>query len=125
MAEELPFPDGSVDLLTASSAAHWFDRLRFLDEAKRVLKARGCIALLDYVLEKTRFHYEDCGDRLTGIMKEVGLRRTVILNINVIKEYGLFQVKEALLPHTSSPVAVSQSKLEDIFAAIPFSDKER
>lgn len=37
----------------------------------------------------------------------------------------VFQAKQTLLPHTSSPVALSQSKLEDLFAAIPFSDKER
>lgn len=36
-----------------------------------------------------------------------------------------YQAKDALLAHTSSPVALSQSKLEELFAAIPFSDKER
>lgn len=71
-AEELPVPDGSVDLLTASSAAHWFDQSRFLAEANRVLKVGGCVALLDYILSNSRLHYQDCGDRLTHIFKEVG-----------------------------------------------------
>ncbi|XP_056899209.1 putative methyltransferase DDB_G0268948 [Takifugu flavidus] len=103
-AEDLPVPDGSVDLLTASSAAHWFDQSRFLAEANRVLKVGGCIALLDYILSNSRLHYQDCGDRLTHIFKEV---------------------KQDLMPHTSSPVAASQSKLQDLFTAIPFPDKER
>lgn len=72
LAEELPVPDGSVDLLTASSAAHWFDQSRFLAEANRVLKVGGCVALLDYILSNSRLHYQGCGDRLTDIFKEVG-----------------------------------------------------
>uniref|UniRef100_A0A672TCZ3 Zgc:162396 n=1 Tax=Sinocyclocheilus grahami TaxID=75366 RepID=A0A672TCZ3_SINGR len=40
-AEELPFPDGTVDLLMAVSVAHWFDTECFIKEATRVLKPRG------------------------------------------------------------------------------------
>lgn len=58
-------------MLTASSAAHWFDQSRFLGEAHRVLKVGGCIALVDYVLANSRLQYPDCGDRLTHIFKEV------------------------------------------------------
>ncbi|CAK6964413.1 putative methyltransferase DDB_G0268948 [Scomber scombrus] len=65
-AEELQFPDGSVDLLTAASAAHWFDQSRFLAE-----------------------------------------------------------VKQILMPYTSSPVGVADGKLEELYRAIPFPDKER
>ncbi|XP_028249372.1 putative methyltransferase DDB_G0268948 [Parambassis ranga] len=103
-AEELPFPDGSVDLLTAASAAHWFDRLRFLAEANRVLKPRGCIALLGFTDANTRFYYHGCGERLNHIYDEV---------------------KQTLLPYTSGPVAVSEGKLEELYSAIPFPDKER
>lgn len=71
-AEDLPFPDDSVDLLTAASAAHWFDQSRFLAEASRVLKPRGCMALLCYTLDNTRLHYQDCGERLNQLHKEVG-----------------------------------------------------
>lgn len=82
-AEELPFPDGSVDLLAASSAAHWFDQARFLGEASRVLKAGGCIALVDYALASSRLEYQDCGDRLTHIFKEVDDNETLIyINIH-------------------------------------------
>ncbi|XP_073329527.1 putative methyltransferase DDB_G0268948 [Pagrus major] len=103
-AEDLPFPDGSVDLLTAASAAHWFDQLRFLAEASRVLKPRGCMALLCFSLDNARLHFQDCGERLDHIYKE------------------MIQV---LSPYTSSPVAVSEGKLEELYSAIPFPDKER
>lgn len=71
-AEELPFPDGSVDLLTAASAAHWFDAERFIKEATRVLKPRGCLALFGYG-DNMKMHYESCGDRLNNIYEEVSL----------------------------------------------------
>lgn len=70
----LPFADGSVDLLTAASAAHWFDPPRFLAEASRVLKPRGCIALLGYSDHGTRIHYQNCGERLSHIYEEVGVK---------------------------------------------------
>lgn len=102
-AEELPFPDGSVDLLTAASAAHWFDQSRFLAEASRVLKPRGCIALFGYT-DIFTLHYGDCGDRLTNIYEEVRI---------------------ALQPYASTQVNVCRSKLQDLYTAIPYPDKER
>ncbi|KAG7278730.1 hypothetical protein CRUP_008342 [Coryphaenoides rupestris] len=92
MAEELPFSDGSVDLLMAASAAHWFQQERFLSEAERVLKPRGCMALLGFDDNNLRLHSRDCGDRLTCIYHEV---------------------------------LVANSKLQELFAAIPFPDKHR
>ncbi|XP_029696871.1 LOW QUALITY PROTEIN: uncharacterized protein [Takifugu rubripes] len=41
-AEELPFGPGEVDLVTAMTAAHWFERRKFLVEADRVLRPGGC-----------------------------------------------------------------------------------
>ncbi|KAL7881307.1 hypothetical protein AOLI_G00081550 [Acnodon oligacanthus] len=102
-AENLPFPDGSVDLLTAASAAHWFDHERFLKEAARVLKPHGCMALLGYTAQ-FRLHYGSCGDRLDNIFSEV---------------------LKVLLPYYSSRIAVADSKLQDLYEAIPFPDKER
>lgn len=44
-AEELGnLPDASVDLLTASSAAHWFDMAKFWPRAARVLRPGGTVA---------------------------------------------------------------------------------
>jgi SAM-dependent methyltransferase len=40
-----PVPDGSVDLITAATAAHWFDMSSFWPRAAQVLKPGGSIAL--------------------------------------------------------------------------------
>ncbi|XP_040912733.1 putative methyltransferase DDB_G0268948 [Toxotes jaculatrix] len=103
-AEELPFADGSVDLLTAASAAHWFDQTKFLVEANRVLKPRGCMALLGFTDTTTKFHYQNCGERLSDIYQEV---------------------KHVLEPYTGDPVARSEGRLQELYSAIPFPDKER
>ncbi|KAF4086786.1 hypothetical protein AMELA_G00088350 [Ameiurus melas] len=102
-AEELPFPDGSVDLLTAASAAHWFDTERFLKEAARVLKPHGCIALLGYS-DEYNLHYGSCGNKLNNVFAEVN---------KVIK------------PYASPQLAVAESRLQALLDAIPFPDKER
>jgi SAM-dependent methyltransferase len=47
-AEKCNLPDGSVDLLTAAQAAHWFDLPAFFEEAGRLLKPKGAIALISY-----------------------------------------------------------------------------
>lgn len=103
-AEELPFPDASVDLLTAASAAHWFDQSKFLAEASRVLKPGGCIALLGFSDSKTKLRYQNCGEKLDPIYQEV---------------------KQVLKPYASERVARCENKLEELYSAIPFPDKER
>ncbi|KAI1762467.1 S-adenosyl-L-methionine-dependent methyltransferase [Hypoxylon sp. FL1150] len=42
---EPPIADGSVDLLTVATAAHWFDMAGFWRSAARVLKPGGTVAL--------------------------------------------------------------------------------
>lgn len=70
LAEELPFADSSVDLVTSMVAFHWFDRQLFLQEADRVLKPRGCLALLSYTLDM-EVSYKDCSaDELNQVCKE-------------------------------------------------------
>lgn len=71
-AEELPLPDGCVDLLTVATAVHWFDQAKFLAETSRVLKPGGCMAVVDFQLSTMTLHYDKCGDKLTNIFKEVG-----------------------------------------------------
>ena len=44
-AHDLPFESSSVDLLTCAMAWHWLDAEKFYDEAKRVLKPGGCLAI--------------------------------------------------------------------------------
>lgn len=48
-AELSGLDDGSVDLVTAAQAVHWFDRARFWAEARRALRPRGLIAVWTYV----------------------------------------------------------------------------
>jgi len=46
-AEDLPIADGSLQLITVTLALHWFDRSRFLDEARRVLEPSGWLVTYD------------------------------------------------------------------------------
>lgn len=47
-AEQLPFSDGTFELITVSSAFHWFDQDRFLHEAQRVLQKGGLLAVYNH-----------------------------------------------------------------------------
>ncbi len=49
-AEASGLDDGSVDLVTAAQALHWFDRSSFWAEVRRVLRPRGVIAVWTYVM---------------------------------------------------------------------------
>lgn len=69
-AEELPVGSGEVDLVTAMTAAHWFDRQKFMVEADRVLRPGGCLALLSYTLDM-ELEYRDVTETLNDICKEV------------------------------------------------------
>ena len=50
LAEQPALKSGSVDLVVAAQAAHWFDHQRFYPEVKRVLRAGGALALWTYGL---------------------------------------------------------------------------
>lgn len=49
-AETSGLDDQSVDLVTVAQAVHWFDRERFWNEARRVSRPRGIVAVWTYVL---------------------------------------------------------------------------
>lgn len=49
-AEQPPFEDKSLDLITVGQAIHWFDIPLFFREAKRVLKDNGILAFWGYGL---------------------------------------------------------------------------
>lgn len=49
-----PIKDASIDLITASTAAHWFDMPRFWTSAARVLKPGGTVAI--WTTGRTRIH---------------------------------------------------------------------
>jgi SAM-dependent methyltransferase len=45
-AESIPLENGSAALVTVAQAFHWFDLDRALPEIHRVLRSRGCLALV-------------------------------------------------------------------------------
>ncbi|GBO24712.1 hypothetical protein AVEN_247856-1, partial [Araneus ventricosus] len=47
-AEQLPFSDGSVQLLTAATSMHWFNLDLFLPEVRRILCVNGTMAVYGY-----------------------------------------------------------------------------
>lgn len=51
-AEQTEIPSHTVDLVTAAQAAHWFNMERFSQEARRVLKSDGMLALWCYGLSR-------------------------------------------------------------------------
>lgn len=69
-AEELPFQDASVDVLTSFTAAHWFDFAKFMREAERVVKPGGCVAISTYTVDMS-LRYGDCSEKLTKIFREM------------------------------------------------------
>nr|XP_040033723.1 putative methyltransferase DDB_G0268948 [Gasterosteus aculeatus aculeatus] len=69
-AEKLPFASGEVDLLTAMTAAHWFDHKKFLLEADRVLRPGGCLALLSYTMAMELEYGDVSRATLNGICDE-------------------------------------------------------
>ncbi|XP_072253943.1 putative methyltransferase DDB_G0268948 [Leuresthes tenuis] len=104
LAEELPFADSSVDLVTAMSAFHWFDRPLFLQEAHRVLKPHGCLAMLNYTVDMELSYPDCCSCTLNQICKEF---------------YA------ALQPYRSPHLGVSSIQLyREAYESIPYPDKD-
>ncbi|XP_067404798.1 putative methyltransferase DDB_G0268948 [Emydura macquarii macquarii] len=102
-AEDLPFEDGSVDLITAFTAAHWFDMPKFMKEVDRVLKPHGCVALSTYSADLS-MHYKDCSERLTEIFTEIW---------------------NLLFEHADERVNLVIAEYKEVFELLPFQDKQR
>lgn len=51
-AEQTEIPSRSVDLITVAQALHWFDMEKFYQEARRVLKPDGMLAIWCYGLSR-------------------------------------------------------------------------
>ncbi|XP_029369218.1 putative methyltransferase DDB_G0268948 [Echeneis naucrates] len=102
-AEELPFPSGEVDLVSAMTAAHWFDRPRFLQEADRILRPGGCLALMSYTMDM-ELEYGDVSDTLNHICQEFYA--------------ALFPFRNPYLGSRSTPIYL------DMFTSCSYPDKE-
>ncbi|NWT57143.1 TMT1 methyltransferase, partial [Erythrocercus mccallii] len=103
-AEELPFQDGSVDVLTSFTAAHWFDIGKFMREAQRVLKPGGCVAISTYTAEGMSLHYGDCSEELTKTFRECW---------------------DTILGYSHNRLKYVLNDYKEIFEALPFPDKKR
>lgn len=53
-AEHLPADDGAGRAILAATAAHWFERAQFYNEAARVLRPGGVLAIVQYFRDKER-----------------------------------------------------------------------
>lgn len=53
LAESLPLPDATVDLVTVAQAFHWFDAPVALGEIRRVLRPGGSLAMVWNVRDET------------------------------------------------------------------------
>ncbi|XP_039611249.1 putative methyltransferase DDB_G0268948 [Polypterus senegalus] len=103
-AETLPFDNSSVDLITAATAAHYFDTDTFLKEVERILKPQGCIALLSYTSKFEFFFPGAHHGRLSEIYEE---------------ECRPF------FPYISVQGCKNDTMLQEMFEAITYPDKER
>ncbi|KAM4626352.1 uncharacterized protein O3C94_019450 [Discoglossus pictus] len=102
-AEDMPLEDSSVDLVIAALAAHWFPMDKFLQEADRVLKPNGCIALHALTLTFT-LQYKEKSEELTRIICDVF---------------------EVLSQHESKVNDIMRSQYKEIYDVIPYPDKKR
>ncbi|XP_052647725.1 uncharacterized protein LOC128143884 isoform X1 [Harpia harpyja] len=102
-AEELPFEDASVDLLTSFTAAHWFDIEKFMREANRVVKPGGCMVISTYTVDMS-LCYGNCSEKLTKIFRESW---------------------DLLLKYSHNRIKLVLENYKDIFEALPFPDKKR
>ena len=66
LAEESGLADGSIDLVTAAAAIHWFDFGRFYSEVGRVLAPGGALAVWAYNLPRVSPDVDLLIDRLAS-----------------------------------------------------------
>lgn len=84
-AESLPFDDGSVDVVAAAQAFHWFEARAALAEARRVLRPGGRLLLIwnkrdeahQWVRALEEVHVELAGDAPRYVRGEVPWVRTI------------------------------------------------
>ncbi|MED7789430.1 class I SAM-dependent methyltransferase [Francisella sp. 19X1-34] len=98
------FDDESVDLITASQAAHWFDIPKFRKECLRILKQNGVVAIWTYHREiqingKTEVIYEDFLNTISSyFLKGPGYYTDIYKNINfnlpILKAPKFKQIKQ-------------------------------
>ncbi|XP_075687301.1 putative methyltransferase DDB_G0268948 [Rhinoderma darwinii] len=102
-AEKLPLKDASVDVVNAGLAAHWFTVDKFVNEAARVLKTNGCLAVHAFY-PGTEIEYKEFSHDLNVLMSEVW---------DTLHQHGDEKITEYMF-----------SQYQHIFEAVPLKDKE-
>ncbi|KAH8553176.1 S-adenosyl-L-methionine-dependent methyltransferase [Umbelopsis sp. PMI_123] len=69
-AENLPFDDSSIDVITSAQAFHWFKHDQFFKEAKRVLKPNGTIAIIGYGFARIKG-----SPKASSLIEDLGLKK--------------------------------------------------
>jgi len=110
-ATNLPVEDGSVDLMVAATAVHWFNVPAFFKEVKRVLKPSiGCLAIIGYSLPYIRLLSNDNQSASTAATK---LFENIYLE-GFMENSALLNIK---MPY--------QDRYASIYDKLPFEIKER
>ncbi|XP_069472049.1 putative methyltransferase DDB_G0268948 [Ambystoma mexicanum] len=102
-ADQLPFDDSSVDLVTSTTAVHWFNLEKFLKEADRILKPNGCLAL-HTLSGYIPLFYKDRSESISAVFKEA-------------MEF-LFNYSHECFFHI-------RDKYQKIFELVPYTEKKR
>ncbi|XP_040214324.1 uncharacterized methyltransferase C25B8.09-like [Rana temporaria] len=102
-AEEVPVGDASVDLLTASVAAHYFTIEPFLKEVDRVLKPGGCVAIFTFTTS-IEVHYKDFSEQMTQVLAEM---------------------IDSLVPYKHEKLRHLRNGYKEMYESIPYPDKRR
>jgi len=109
-AEKIEMEDKSVDLVVAGMSAHWFDLPKFFEESKRVLKTSGCLTIFGYHTPEISLLGSD----------DNGFPR---LGTNLL--HSLIAQASSECPVSLSALVTLQNHYDDIFEALPFSEKTR
>lgn len=114
-AEELPLPDGSTDLVVIADALHFLDAALTGQQAGRVLKAKGALAIIQVELAETPFMKQ-----LITIMEESAPRRPRAVSNASTQVFALAGVPNRTEQTFRDDVRVTHAQLEQILRSISF-----
>lgn len=106
-AETLPFADNSLQVITAGTAAHWFDLPAFFKEVDRVLVPGGVVALYTYGFYPTTENKQiskSLEDLLDNIYRELLLDHVTEIAAELIKagRHEDIPLHETVLPYAET-----------------------
>ncbi len=109
-AEELPVPDGSVDVVVAAQSFHWFDHDRALPEIARVLKPGGRLAVVWNLRDPKIPWVRRLGD-IIGSVEEVDPEPLVLSGLFGFVEEETFSFWQDINRDTIQDLVLSRSNV--------------